>query len=275
MSVASFGGGESYCAPSAASSARNMAVRRINGIIKKLDWKEVEAALLSDERDDADPGFEVCEASLEDWERYVKTENQALVSRAMAFEHGRIYIVELPSGAHDDFCGFLDFAVLTATGTGNQHLISHGSSYVESLRKLEPDCSFGPAPGIGATRPGGMTWNEYHTLKVEVGVSRGWPYLNRKADQWRQFPGVEYILCIHLSRALRVAEYKLYTVDNPANPLPHMDPIPIAVNPTDVTFNSRRLLGLVGQAPIPQGFTQPDMVINLFPLVERLRETNQ
>lgn len=236
-----------------------MAIKRINGIIKKLDWTEVET-MLSTERDDADPGFEVCDASLEDWERYVKSDNQALVSRAMAFEDGKIYIVELLSGVHDGFCGLLNTAVSRATGTFDDHLMSRGSSYVESLRKLEPDCSFGPAAGIGAIRPGGMTWIEYHTLKVEVGVSRGWPYLNRKADQWRQFPGVEYILCIRLSPALRVREYKLYTVDNRANPLPPMAPIPI-VNPTDVTFNSRRLLGLVGQAPILQGFQFGDQLV--------------
>ncbi|KAL7679289.1 hypothetical protein Plhal304r1_c082g0167351 [Plasmopara halstedii] len=62
MSVAFFGDGESYFAPSAALSARNMAVKRINGIIKKLDLKEDEDTLLSAERDDADPKFEVCEA---------------------------------------------------------------------------------------------------------------------------------------------------------------------------------------------------------------------
>ncbi|KAL7681976.1 hypothetical protein Plhal304r1_c052g0135901 [Plasmopara halstedii] len=233
-----------------------MAVKRINGIIKKLDWKEVEATLLSDERDDADPGFEVCEASLEDWERYVKTENQALMSRAMAFEGGRIYIVELPSGVHDGFCELFKVEMVFATGTRDHHLVSRGSSYVERLRKLEPDCSFGPAPGIGAIRPG------------------GWPYLDRKADQWRQFPGVEYILCIRLSPALHVRQYKLYTVNNRANPLPPMDPIPI-VNPTYVTFNSRRLLGLASRGRTPQGSSQPNVVITLLPLIERLIQENQ
>ncbi|DAZ95493.1 TPA: hypothetical protein N0F65_001973 [Lagenidium giganteum] len=191
-----------------------MATKRINGIIKKLDWKEVEATLFSTERDDADPGF----------------------------EDGRIYIVELPTEIHDNFCRDLDFAILTATGTGYQHLRPRGSSYVESLRKLEPDCSFGPPPGIGAARPAGMDWGEYHT----------------KADQWRQFPGVEYILCIRISPALRVRQYKLHTV-----------PIPI-VNPTNVAFNSRRLLGLVGRGRTPQGFSRPNVVLDLFPLVERL-----
>ncbi|KAL8001164.1 hypothetical protein Plhal703r1_c19g0085471 [Plasmopara halstedii] len=171
-------------------------------------------------RDDADPGYEVCKASLEDWERYVKTENQALVSREMAVEDDRIYIVELPSGVHDGFCGLFKVEMVFATGTRDHHL---------------PNCSFGPAPDIGAIRPGGMTWIEYHTLKVEVGVSRGWSYLNRKANQWRQIPGVKYILCIRLSPALRVRQYKLYTVNNRANPLPPMDPIPI-VNPTNCDF---------------------------------------
>ncbi|KAL8023510.1 hypothetical protein Plhal710r2_c006g0028041 [Plasmopara halstedii] len=174
-----------------------MAVKRINDIIKKLDWKEVEATLLSDERDDADPGYEVCKASLEDWERYVKTENQALVSREMAFEDDRIYIVELPSGVHDGFCGLFKVEMVFATGTRDHHLVSSESSYV---------C-----------------------------VSRGWSYLNRKANQWRQIPGVKYILCIRLSPALRVRQYKLYTVNNRANPLPPMDPIPI-VNPTNCDF---------------------------------------
>ncbi|CEG38234.1 uncharacterized protein PHALS_08321 [Plasmopara halstedii] len=251
-----------------------MAVKQINGILKKLDWKKVEATLLSAESDDADPEFEVCEASLEDWERYVKSETQVLVSRSMAFEDGRIYIVELPTEIHDNFCRDLDFAILIATGTGNQHLRPRGSSYVESHQKLEPDCSFGPPPGIGAVRPVGMDWGEYHTLKVEVGVSREWPYLDRKADRWRQFSGVEYIFCIRISPALRVHQYKLHTVVNRANPLPVINPIPIA-NPTNVAFNSRRLLGLVGRGHTPQGFSRPNVVIDLFPLVERLIQENQ
>ncbi|KAG1688977.1 hypothetical protein DVH05_002963 [Phytophthora capsici] len=247
-----------------------MAVRRINGIIKRLDWNAVEETLFSTERDDADPGFEVCEASLEDWERYVKSESQALKSRAMAFEDGRIYIVELPSCVHESFCGLLNVAISEATGTFNRHLSSRGSTYVDALQHLEPDFSYGPAPGIGAIRPGGMVWGEYHTLKVEVGVSRGWPHLDSKADQWRQFPGVEYILCIRLSQALRVRQYKLYSVVDQATPLLPMDPIPI-VNPTNVAFNSRRLLGLDGQGGLlPQGFSRPNAVVDLFPLVERL-----
>lgn len=48
-----------------------MAIKRNTGIIKKLNWTEVEATFFSTERDDADPRFEVCDASLDDWESFV------------------------------------------------------------------------------------------------------------------------------------------------------------------------------------------------------------
>ncbi|CEG36612.1 uncharacterized protein PHALS_03157 [Plasmopara halstedii] len=197
-----------------ASSTRKMTTKQINRIIEKLDWKEVEAALFSAERDASYP----------------------------AFEDGKIYIVELPTGLHETFSRFLDVALLTATGTFDQHLESRGSAYVGSLRKFEPDCSFGPAPGVGSIFPVGMSWSGYHT----------------KADLWRKFPGVEYNFCICLSPVLRVRQYKLYTVDD------------AIVTPTIITFNSRHLLGLVIRRRIPPGFSRPNFVFVLFPLIERL-----
>jgi hypothetical protein len=51
---------------------RNMAVRRINAAIRRLIWSEVKASLL---REDIDPApLEVCETSLDDWNRYVRSE---------------------------------------------------------------------------------------------------------------------------------------------------------------------------------------------------------
>ncbi|KAF0711122.1 Aste57867_5378 [Aphanomyces stellatus] len=205
MSVACNGDGESiYALPT-----RNMAVQRINRLIRKMDMKEVEADLISPTRAETNPGVYVCEVSLEDWKRYVKSEQQALVSRAMAWKDGKIYIVELPGWIHDNFSRFLDIVVVRAARTFDEHLQSRGSSYVDNLEHIEPDSSFGPAPGFGATPPIGLKWGEYHTLKVEVGVARGWPDLDEKAIQWSEFPGVEYILLIRLSPALRVHQYKL------------------------------------------------------------------
>ncbi|KAF0741950.1 hypothetical protein AaE_008650 [Aphanomyces astaci] len=235
-----------------------------------MDMKEVEADLISPTRAETDPGVYVCDASLEDWKRYVKTEQQALLSRAMAWNHGMIYIVELPGRIHDKILGSLDFAVLSATGTGEEHLLSCRSVFVDNLAHIEPDSSFGPAPGFGATLPHGLAWMEYHTLKVEVGVAKGWPQLDAKAVQWSQFPGVEYILLIRLpDQALRVYQYKLHSVDGGALVPPAMVATPI-MNPTNVVLDSRRLLGLPALAPIPAHFTAPNLTIDLFPLVQRI-----
>ncbi|KAH9154459.1 hypothetical protein AeRB84_003446 [Aphanomyces euteiches] len=240
------------------------AVQRMNCCIRKKNFKEIEAELKSPSRPEADPGVFVCEASFEDWTRYVKSEQHALMSRAMAWNNGKIYIVELPGGIHETFSRCLDFAVLSATGTGTEHLIPHGSTYVDNLEPIEPDCSFGPVPGIGATQPNGLSWLEYHTLTVEVGVSRGWRQLDARAVQWSQFPGVEFILLIRLSPDLEVHRYKLYSVANGALVQPTMPPTPID-NPSNIVLDSRRLLGLPADAPIPANFTAPNLTFDLFP----------
>ncbi|KAH9181546.1 hypothetical protein AeNC1_016477 [Aphanomyces euteiches] len=243
------------------------AVHRMNCCIRKMNFKEIEAELNSPMRPETDPGVFVCEVSFEDWTRYVKSEQHALMSRAMAWNDGKIYIVELPGGIHESFLDFLLFAVIGATGTGTEHLRPRGSTYVDNLEPIEPDSSFSPVPGIGATRPNGLSWLEYHTLKVEVGVSRGWRQLDARAVQWSQFPGVEYILLLRLSPDLVVCQYKLYSVANGALVQPTMPPTTID-NPSNIVLDSRRLLGLPADVPIPANFTAPNLTFDLFPLVQ-------
>jgi hypothetical protein len=48
---------------------RNMAVRRINATIRRLNWGEVKASLLRDGNDEDTVPLEVCESSLADWNR--------------------------------------------------------------------------------------------------------------------------------------------------------------------------------------------------------------
>ncbi|KAH9123736.1 hypothetical protein AeMF1_005361 [Aphanomyces euteiches] len=234
-----------------------------------MDTKEIEAELNSPSRPEADPGVFVCEASFEDWTRYVKSEQHALMSRAMAWNDGKIYIVELPGRMHETFLGFLDVAVLSATLTGDEYLQFCRSTYVDNLEPIEPDSSFGLVPGFGATKPNGLSWFEYHTLKVEVGVSRGWRQLDARAVQWSQFPGVEFILLIRLSPDLEVHQYMLYSVVNGILVPPIMAAISID-NPTNIVLDSRRLLGLPADALIPANFTAPNLTIDLFPLVQRI-----
>ncbi|RLN45177.1 hypothetical protein BBJ29_006189 [Phytophthora kernoviae] len=114
-------------------------------------------------------------------------------------------------------------------------------------------------------------WGENHTLKVEVGVFDNWPQLYRKTQEWNRFPGVEYILCMHFSRGMESREYRLFSVANNMSGHPEM-PITPTVNPTPVEFNSHRLLGLPLDAPLPTGFAQPYVVVDLWQVVGRLLE---
>ncbi|KAL3674495.1 hypothetical protein V7S43_000443 [Phytophthora oleae] len=60
-----------------------MATRRINRSIQALDMETVKRYLNAPTRREDDPGFEVCQSTKDDWDRYVLSENQALHSRAM------------------------------------------------------------------------------------------------------------------------------------------------------------------------------------------------
>ncbi|KAF0691975.1 Aste57867_16881 [Aphanomyces stellatus] len=103
------------------------------------------------------------------------------------------------------------------------------------------DASFGPSPRVlGAVKPPGFLWNEFHTLKVEVGVARAWPKLDAK----------------HLKELIPRNSYKLFSVvDNVLeDPAPHV----ITITPaTLVALDARRLLALPANVGLPVGFNDP------------------
>ncbi|OQR83839.1 hypothetical protein ACHHYP_20716, partial [Achlya hypogyna] len=117
---------------------------------------------------------------------------------------------------------------------------------------------------------------------IEVGVSRGWNLLNAKAVEWATFPGVEYVLCVRLSKTVAVRQYKLFFVVRLLNGqgvieglAPH-NVAPVAIVDGDpVLMSSRRLLGLPPGAPLPAGFADPNLSIELLPLARRAWEANQ
>ncbi|OQR91802.1 hypothetical protein THRCLA_22436 [Thraustotheca clavata] len=239
---------------------------RINNAVKRLlpTWNQVEQVLNNDDNN----GYFLCRATLGEWKIYVKSDSQKFKSRFMTWRNGSIYITELPKGIHEVICSVLDSDVIQATGTGYMHLLHHGSTYVDGLEHIEPDCSFGPRRNVpGAQLPQGLdNWLEYHTLKVEIGVFQRWPALDEKVNQWWHFPGLRYILCIRVSRSLRQRQFIYYTVNQNVPP-PQLIPANI-VNPTLVEFDSRLLLGLQPGDPLPAGFSDPNVVVNLFNFVQ-------
>ncbi|KAE8889810.1 hypothetical protein PF005_g12658 [Phytophthora fragariae] len=254
--------------------ARNTAVRRVNTAIRRLDWDEIKTAQLRD--DDAAP-VEVCEASLDDWERYVRSESQALKSRFMEWRGSRIWIVELPTSIHGEAVG--RFHIMMLVGTGNvmgKDLMGSLAAYAHERpaglageQLWEPDCSFGPNDTVvGAVLPNGLLWRDFYTVKVEIGVCQGWSGLNAKAAIWRQYPGVQYIVLIRLSPSLRVCQYRLEQRENGQfrDNEERMD----IVNGSVLNFDAHLLLGLPGDANLPHGFQDP-VTVDLFDIVEYAR----
>ncbi|ETV85380.1 hypothetical protein H257_03137 [Aphanomyces astaci] len=242
-------------------------VRRINNALHCMNMTHVQTALFTTH---LDVGVKVCDATKSDWNQFVNSEYQELVSRAMMWRDGAIYIVELPSGIHEVMNRRVCFAIAAASGTFGMNLEPHGATFVDALEHIEPDESFGPAPNIGAVRPANLTWNEFHTLKIEVGVSRGWALLDPKAILWATFPGVAYILCIYISPHFETCQYKLHSVEPPGGivGVAPQDVAPIDINDaTVVTMDSRRLLALPPHVPLPLGFANPNVQFQLQPLV--------
>ncbi|KDO17553.1 hypothetical protein SPRG_16785 [Saprolegnia parasitica CBS 223.65] len=81
--------------------------------------------------------------------------------------------------------------------------------------------------------PAHLRWNEFHTLKVEVGVNEGWRNMNAKVLRYCAFPGLRYVLCVFVSPDMSVREYKLFAITNNEleGPDPSLvEPIPITAD---------------------------------------------
>ncbi|KAE9062394.1 hypothetical protein PF007_g29927 [Phytophthora fragariae] len=216
----------------------------------------------------------------------------------MAWWDDRVFIVELPvSPLHEDLVGGIRRAITDATGTGRTHLARHGAPNIGNRATLPddinariafllPDESFGPVEDLpGAVLPPGFSWPIFHTLKVEIGVSQGWGppiqqqgqaghgTLNEKADAWRQCPGVDYVLSIHVSQGVEVREYRLDSIVGGQFAVPNIPHADIDNN-TVVRFDARRLLGIPPGGNLPVGFNDP-VQFNLFdvvdPIIQRRR----
>ncbi|KAE9267022.1 hypothetical protein PR003_g31924 [Phytophthora rubi] len=295
MSVAV--GGDSWSTEALSLPMRSSGVRRINNAVRGLDWALVENVLNPPDGSDGAP-FELCVATRDDWNRYVQSEHQALGSRWVAWWDDRVFIVELPvSPLHEDLVGGIRRAITDATGTGRTHLADNGAPNIGNRATLPddinariafllPDESFGPVEDLpGAVLPPGFSWPIFHTLKVEIGVSQGWgPPIqqqgqaghgtsNEKADPWRQCPGVEYVLSIHVSQGVEVREYRLDSIVGGQFAVPNMPHADIDNN-TVVQFDARRLLGIPPGGNLPVGFNDP-VQFNLFdvvdPIIQRRR----
>lgn len=105
------------------------------------------------------------------------------------------------------------------------------------------------------------------------------PFDQQAHSIWRRYSGVEYVLSIRLSLALRTRQYQFehrdtdghfpYT-DYDNNAGQRVDVLPIDHNGI-LLFDAHRLLGLPAHARIPAGLNNP-VLLNLFGQVELIRQ---
>ncbi|GLE03590.1 hypothetical protein PINS_up012492 [Pythium insidiosum] len=139
-------------------------------------------------------------------------------------------------------------------------------------RRVCPDLSYGPnrsTPG-SVLPPGVPIFDDFRTIKVEIGVSQEWGMAPGQLDHraiaiWSVMPGVEYVLCVKFDPNFTNAEYKLYDVR--VNPLVQLAPLPIVAPRTMVQFDGRRILGIPLGMVLPVGFPATLSVDMYSPLV--------
>ncbi|KAG6941992.1 hypothetical protein JG688_00018371 [Phytophthora aleatoria] len=157
-----------------------MTVPRINAAIQHLDWDEVKNSLQPSEGGEGAP-FELCEATVDDWRRYVESEFSALSASMRMWSRGRIIIVEVQSHLHEAVVDGIRCRIDDATGTRSNDLWYWGGCQIEHTEALnaeylggvKPDASVGPGYHlIEAIKPREFDLDEFHSLKVEVGISK-------------------------------------------------------------------------------------------------------
>ncbi|KAE8996512.1 hypothetical protein PR003_g19946 [Phytophthora rubi] len=244
----------------------------IDGIISHiaaLDWDRVKQTPRGEV-------YEVCVADEEDWKLFADSDAAESKCCKMEWIEGKVVIVELSSRTQQDFVAALS-RYMWRNDTVQAHLhFSQAARTPPHLRQLEPDLCCGPLPQCGGILPPGIRWEDWDTLKIEIGYSRGWSHrpgqLDWKANEWAKIPGVNYILCVKVEDRLASATYKLYTVLHHNRRLPIEIPIRIEAPRTVVKFDSRLLLGLAPRERLPAQPPVPARVaIDLYAILEYAR----
>ncbi|KAG1711008.1 hypothetical protein DVH05_013728 [Phytophthora capsici] len=206
----------------------------------------------------------VCQATEDEWNAFVDSDGHIVRPHFLEWfaDTGEIHIIEFADAPHENYVVALTQNAPFAQRYVRRWLQGHGPAKNSQGRRWCADASWGPrrtTPG-SVLPPGIPLFDDFRTIRVEVGVSQRWGMAQGQLDHkaisiWAAMPGVEYVLCVKFDPNYANAEYKLYDVR--VNPLVPLAPIPIAAPRTMIHMDGRRVLG------IPQGMALP----TIFPTV--------
>jgi hypothetical protein len=243
-----------------------------------LDIKQIESHF---KKDNADPFF-VCEIdSVEEFNAYFGKEKEklAIPLRFIELRGKDLYIVDWKSDIHEfvihEFeCEFLD-------RLGNRNYIKKNGSFTaerHGFQNKEADTSFGPLKGTPNLNnpPQGIGMRNWITLAVEISIFQSWPSLERAAQWWAFYPGIEYIVCIKVSKKGQSWSYRLYSIAQVGIlPEPMIDRKfrgRILPNVEIITLDARRLLGIPQNLALPADINA-QVVIDMLPICTMVRNS--
>ncbi|KAG1703146.1 hypothetical protein DVH05_008058 [Phytophthora capsici] len=203
----------------------------------------------------------VCQATEDEWNAFTDTDGQVIQPNFLEWfaDTEEIHIIEFASTPHEQYIS--EFEKGTSFADRNVRLWLRGSGAAVNTqgRRWCPDLSYGPrqaTPG-SVLPPGVPIFDDFRTIKIEVGVSQPWGMAQGQLDHkaisiWAVMPGVEYVLCVKFDPDFANAEYKLY--DARVNPLVELAPLPIVAPRTVIQLDGRRILGIPPGVALPVAF---------------------
>jgi hypothetical protein len=245
-------------ATAAVSMPTSKTAKDIRGIMDALDRDAVARHL-----DNATNAYVVCDGvSVDAFNKYIGGgEGLQIGLRFLDLcDDGRIAIVDLPTRVHESTSSYFESEFLSATGNGRE-VGRAGSMTARRVRfqNKEADVAFGPLrTTLNRTPPPPLRIvSEWVTLAVEVGRTQPWTSLERAAEWWCTYSGIQYILLLKISRTGIQMEYALYDIA-----IRGTLPVPIAHDkiyrnntgqPVYVSFDMRRILSIPRNAALPPG----------------------
>ncbi len=213
-------------------------------------------------------GYVICNGvPVETWNSFLdqRVENLPIPLRFIEYDDGRIIIIELPSGDHEEF--IREFETKFVVRSGNPDAIgkrgSIRASRGGSAARKEADATFGPrrtTPHHDRNRlpnhhPNLSRRERYQfwiTFAVEVGVSQSWRSLDNAAEWWEAYNGIHYILCIRVQPDEQSADFKFYDLSGRRRRVieGHVPP-PTRRSRTTITLDTRKLLAIPDDQPVP------------------------
>ncbi|GMF41017.1 unnamed protein product [Phytophthora fragariaefolia] len=216
----------------------------------------------------------VCHATEDDWNAFADSEGQIVRLNFLEWfaDTGEIHIIEFADAPHEKYVVEFTQGTSFAERHVRLYLQGYGTAKNSQGRRWCSDLSYGPrrtTPG-SVLPPGVPIFDDFRTIKIEVGVSQSWGMAQGQLDHkaisiWAVLPGVEYVLCVKFDPDFANAEYKLY--DARVNPLVQLAPLPIVASSTVIQFDGRRILGIPPGVALPVGFPATLLVDLFSPLV--------